>query len=321
MTLDLSIIIVNWNSAKYIRKCLLSIIEKSPNENYEIIVVDNGSYDDCCKIIENEFPEVRFVQSKENMGFAKANNLGYRYSSGKNILFLNPDTEIIGSAIKAMYNCLNSLNDAGAVGCKLLNTDLSIQTSCIQPFPTIINQLLDTELLKKIFPNYKLWGIKPLYSTGGFPVSVDVISGACIMVKKEIFDNIGHFSTDYHMYTEDIDLCYKIKLEGYKNYYLGSEEIIHHGGGSTKKHNINSFSTIMLRESAYKYFKKFRGNSVAQLYKFSMLFNSVFRTMILFFLWPLFVLTRKSEYFFNCLNKWRYIFRWAIGKEDWVKRY
>ena len=231
--IDLSIIIVNWNSANYIRKCISSIYENTKGIDFEIVVVDNASYDECESILKSEFPHVIFVQSTRNIGFAKANNLGFKYSFGETLLFLNPDTEIIGPALNQMLSFLQSTPDAGAVGCKLLNSDLSLQTSCIQPYPTILNQVLDIEYLKLRCPKLKLWGIWPLFHNNGNPEEIEVVSGACIMIKRNTFDKVEQFSTDYFMYTEDIDLCYKINQAGYKIYYIDDANIIHHGGGST----------------------------------------------------------------------------------------
>ena len=138
----LSIVIVNWKSADFLRKCLQSIFANASDMSLEVIVVDNASFDGSAELVEREFPGVHFVQSKENLGFAGANNLGVRSAKGRNLLFLNPDTEVIGTALERMSSFLDATPDAGAVGCKLLNTDGTVQTSCIQPFPTILNQAL-----------------------------------------------------------------------------------------------------------------------------------------------------------------------------------
>ena len=265
--MDLSIIIINWNSAEFLKKCLQSIYSNTSPLDFEVIVVDNASYDGCSALLEKEFSKVKLVQSTENIGFARANNLGFKYSSGRNLLFLNTDTEIIGSAINTMFSYLESIPDAGAAGCKLLNSDLSIQTSCIQPFPTILNQVLDARFLKLRFPKLKLWGIKPLFFSNGKPVGVDVISGACLMVKRTVFDKIGMFNTDYFMYSEDVDLCYKIKQIRYKPYYISKAEVIHHGAGSSSKKRHSQFSTILMKESKLIFFKKTRGKIYAYIYR------------------------------------------------------
>jgi len=149
---DLSIVIVNWNSADYVRRCVQAIRHNSPAFSYEIVVVDSGSFDRCGEMLNREFPEVRFVQSQSNVGFASANNLGAGLAMGRFLLFLNPDTEVVGDALDKLVKALEQQPDAGLAGARLLNTDGSLQTSCIQSFPTILNQVLDCEWLRRLFP-------------------------------------------------------------------------------------------------------------------------------------------------------------------------
>ena len=317
--IDLSIIIVNWNSANYIRKCISSIYEHTRGINFEIVVVDNASYDECESILKKEFPEVIFIQSEKNLGFAKANNLGFQNSSGKNILFLNPDTELIGPAIKVLFHYQESIPDAGAVGGKLLNTDLSIQTSCIQSFPTILNQTLDIDIFKLRFPKLRLWGgFQALFLNNSTPAVVEAISGACIMIKREIFEKIGLFNTDYFMFAEDIDLCYKVWQAGYKIYFINDAQIIHHGGGSTKKHNINYLNIVLMRESIFRFLQTYKGTSTAQLYRVSTIFTSLMRMMLTGLLISIYHKDDRVNSLCLAFNKWRKIMRWSLGLERWV---
>src|SRR5574338_126564 len=118
--MDLSVIIINWNSAEYVRNCLRSLFANTEGIEFEVIVVDNGSFDSCERIILTEFPTVRFLQSNDNLGFARANNYGSEKATGEYLLFLNPDTEIIGGAIAGMLSLIKSLPSCGALGCRLL---------------------------------------------------------------------------------------------------------------------------------------------------------------------------------------------------------
>lgn len=314
---DLSIIIINWNSADYVRKCLSSLYQGVNKTSFETIIVDNASYDNCEELVKRDFPDVKFVQSELNIGFAKANNLGFKYSKGRTLLFLNPDTEIIGSAIDDMFSSLHSLPIAGAVGCKLLNTDSSIQTSCIQAFPTIVNQALDIEFLRIKFPQLKLWGIKPLFISDIDPTDVQVISGACMMIKRDIFERVNYFSTDYFMYSEDVDICHKIKLAGYGIYYINKAEVVHHGGGSTQGKQQDFFSTVLMKESLLKFLIKTRGQTYGNVYRVSMVLIALFRLLVISLILPLYTIKNKSlKYTFN---KWKKILRWSIGMEQWAK--
>src|SRR5258708_5608114 len=180
--MDLSIIIVNWNSTDYLRHCLVSIYRETKGISVEVIVVDNASHDDSCAgLIEGEFSNVILHCSKENLGFAEGSNLGYELSSSQTLLFLNPDTEIRSDVFRRMLTELNADAGTGAVGSRLLNSDGSLQKSCIQTYPTILNQLLDSEFLRSKFPASRLWGMQPLFAQSSSPVRVEVISGACLM--------------------------------------------------------------------------------------------------------------------------------------------
>lgn len=312
--MDLSIIIVNWNSAKYIRGCLDSIYKNVKGISLEIIVIDNASYDECKRILKSEYPKVKFIQSKQNLGFAGANNLGFKNSTGKVLLFLNPDTEIIGTSIKNIYKKLITISDAGAIGCKLLNTDLSLQTSCVQPFPTILNQVFDIEWLKFHTPQLSLWGISPINLESDNPLPVEAISGACLMIKRDLFEKIGLFSNDYFMYTEDLDLCYKIKKANYKTYYDSKSSVIHFGGGSTNIEKNNKFSDVLMRESIKTFMKKYYGRNYASLYQFVFIFNACLKIYILILL-----STLRGKKYLNILKKWLNIYSWSLNREKWAK--
>ena len=203
--MDLSIIIVNWNSADYVKTCLASIFRAPPGLSFEVIVIDSGSNDNCGAIIARNFPAVKFIQANDNLGFPKANNRAYSCAKGDVILFLNPDTEIRGGMILNLWQSLRHLPQAGIVGAKLLNADGTVQTSCIQSFPTILNQVLDSELLRRWFPTARLWGMAALFKEGMQPEEVDIVSGACLMVKREVFERVGFFSTYCFMYVEDVE--------------------------------------------------------------------------------------------------------------------
>ncbi len=205
--LDLSIVIVNWNSVEFLKACIASVQRETHDVNYEIIVIDAASFDGCDRMLRNTYPEVRFIQSELNVGFGQANNRAFEASLGDSVLFLNPDTTVVGHAISVMHACLQQLPMAGAIGCRLLNGDHSLQTSCVQSFPTITNQVLDADWLRARWPSARLWGTRALYARDDAPQVVEAVAGACVMVKREVFERAGRFSKEYFMYCEDIDLC------------------------------------------------------------------------------------------------------------------
>jgi GT2 family glycosyltransferase len=317
--LDLSIIIINWNSAGFVRKCLQSVYAGTVGCTFEVIVVDNASFDKCGEIVRNEFPPARFIQSTVNLGFAKANNLGAREAKGRNLLFLNPDTEVIGDALLSMVLFLDARPDAGLVGCRLLNTDLSLQTSCVQAFPSILNQALDTEHLRRVFPKLRLWGMQALL-TDGNPVEVEVVAGACLMIKSDVYDAVGQFSSNYFMYAEDADLCFKSQQAGWKNYHLGSVSVVHHGGRSSDKKPESNFASVMMRESLLEFMRLRRGSFYAAAYQFSTVVIAVLRLLLLMVAFVFTLGRHRRESLRLAFAKWVKVLRWGLRMEAWSKQ-
>jgi GT2 family glycosyltransferase len=310
--MDLSIIIVNWNSKEYVANCISSILAKTRGIEFEILVIDNASFDGCDEMLRESYPQVRYLQSEKNVGFAKANNSAFRKSFARSVLFLNPDTEVIGPAINTMYDCLWSLPGAEAVGCKLLNGDGTVQTSCVQAFPTILNQLLDSELLRAIRPKSPFWGMAPLFGAGNEPKEVEALSGACIMVKRALFEQVGLFSEDYFMYAEDIDFCYKIRCLGHNCFYVPNATVIHFGGGSTQN-TPSEFSVVMMRESIWRFLRKTQGEVYGLGYRASMLISAIGRIVFLMILLPVRIIQRSREPWRASLHKWGAILTWSLG--------
>lgn len=311
--MDLSIICVNWNSVDYLRAAIATIRKYTHNVSYEIIVVDNASPDGRAKILKAEFPEIQLVESNVNLGFAKANNLGFKYSSGHYLLFLNPDTELVGPAIDVMVERMNSLPDAGVVGCKLLNSDGSIQTSSVQTFPTIMNQLLDIDYLRARWPHCKLWDVGMLFSENCGPVQVEMISGACLMVSRGVFEKVNLFSEEYFMYADDVDLCYKIQSLGLKNYYIGDATVIHHGGKSSSQRSANQWSVIMKFNSIFQFCVKTHGWFYGLVYRMAMAGSALVRLVLLGALFIVRSWQSKASSLRYAATKWIAVLQWSLG--------
>jgi len=317
--LDLSIIIINWNSAAFVRKCLLSIAKSIRTIEYEVIVIDNASYDGCSEMITSDFPKVHFVQSPRNLGFARGNNLGFQHSTGRNVLFLNPDTEVVGHAIERLVQFLDATPSAGVVGAKLLNSDLTVQTSCIQRFPSVLNRVLDADLLRKHLPNWSFWGTQPLFDNRPDPSPVEMVSGACQMLRRAVFERLHLYDTDYFMYAEDADLCWKAEKYGFKNYYVGDAIIVHHGGQSSEAKGESNFATVMMRESLYKFFSRHSGSLSAYSYRFAMSISSALRIGLLAILLIVTLGQFRRIVLVGTMHKWASVFRWSVGLETWVE--
>jgi GT2 family glycosyltransferase len=317
---DLSIIIVNWNSKDYLKRCITSILKTTFGIEYEIVVIDSASFDGCGEMLREQYPQVQFIQSDKNLGFAKANNEAFKVSRGRNLLFLNPDPELVSPAVNAMYDCVRSLPNAGAVGCKLLNADRSVQTSCVKSFPTILNQFLDSEVLRALWPKSFLWGMSVLFGAGNEPEQIEALSGACLMLRRSVFERVGLFSEEYFMYGEDVDLCHKVRRAGYQNLYVPRATVVHFGGGSTKR-ALSDFSEIMIRESNWRFLRKTRGRFYGVGYRSGTLFSSIARIVVLMMLPAGRIVCQRGDSLKTSLRKWRAILSWSLGFERWVKTY
>ena len=310
--MTLSIVIVNWNSKDYIRKCLQAIDRTCPGHRFQIIVVDGASFDGCGEMLAEEFPAVEFVQCEENIGFGRCNNLGFENVTGDAVLFLNPDTEVHDGAISTLLAHLSRQQHAGVLGARLLNSDGTLQTSCVLAFPTPSNQALDSELLRRLLPQSTLWDVSKAFSADEM-VKVQAVSGACMMMRSIVFRKVLGFSAELFMYEEDIDLCWEAEKLGLSNYYVPTAIITHHGGGSSSG-TASNFSTIWMRQSVSQFIRKRQGKGAACAYRFAMGLSSVIRLAILL---PSLGLTRNTrrERCRQSISKWFAILRWCCGLE------
>lgn len=305
----ISIVIVNWNSSKYLKNCLDSIHSYTLNYDIEIIVLDNASYDGSDEVVASYPQNIKFIQLEKNVGFAKANNIGFANTCSEYCLFLNPDTIIKQNVFQVLVDVAENNAKIGAIGCQLLNEDDSLQTSSIQSFPTITNQFINSNF---IVNRSKLYKIQE--SMLGAPLEVDMISGACMFVVSDIFRKVGMFSTDYFMYGEDLDLCYKIKREGYRILFTNKVCVTHFGGKCSSKRSTY-YGSVLMRESVYLFMKKFNGRFYSIGYRMGIAVSSFFRCIII--LPALALRWRNYKYVFE---KWFRIFRWSLGLETWVKK-
>lgn len=296
---DVSIICVNWNSVDYMRECIRSIYQFTQALSLEIIVVDNASPDGKASQLKAEYPEITLIESEENLGFSRANNLGFQHSTGSHLLFLNPDTKLISPAINLLMASAKSLPSAGVLGSRLLNADLSFQTSSVQKFPTILNQIFDHNSSADVPPE--------MGTAKGVPV--DMVSGACMLLPREVFIRAGMFSEDYFMYAEDVDLCFKVRNLGLNVYYCGEATIVHFGGGSSSQTGVEQFVVVGQRTAIMQFCRKTRGPLYAWMYRALMGAASVARIILIALMLPF---TKRPNIRWS-LRKWIAIWKWAIG--------
>lgn len=309
--MDVSVIIVNWNSKEYVQQCLASLYRHCRSFPFEVVVVDGASFDGCGEMLAKEFPSVVFVQSEVNGGFGAANNLAVRHSSGNFLFFLNPDTLLHENSLQILVDALRSNCRAVAVGCRLLNRDGTIQTSCVQSFPTVLNQALDSEFLRERFPEWKLWGVSPLYDRRQISTEVDVISGACMLVRRNAFEKVGGFTESYFMYGEDLDLCYKLNQAGGSLVYVPSTSLTHFGGGSSGQ-AAGNFSNTMMRHSVCQFMRSHYGKTSCVMYRAATAMSAVVRLILI---GPMLIFGRSVvRHGTSSWRKWWAILQWSLGK-------
>jgi GT2 family glycosyltransferase len=315
---ELSIIFVNWNSWHHLRQSLQALFAGEVGVDYEVIVVDNASSSADAEQIKTNFRQVKLIASNDNLGFAGANNLGAARAQGKHLLFLNPDTEVLGNAVAIMLEAMRTIGGAGIVGCKLLNTDGSVQTSCIQRFPTIWNQFLDTDFLRLRWKNWTVWGSAPLFTQDPNPVEVEVVSGACLLIDRDSFEQAGGFSREYFMYAEDVDLCHQIRKFGRKAFYTGNARVIHHGGGSSERCG-GAWVAVMQRQALLKFCYRARGRAYAQMFRLAMACNAILRLVLLAAALP-FRNPAPGRPLLVSIGKWFGVLKWSLGLERNISR-
>jgi GT2 family glycosyltransferase len=231
---QLSIIIVNYNSITLIEQCLVSVDKAIAGINTEIIVVDNNSTDGSKEYLPLKCINAKFIFNDANLGFAKACNQGFKISAGNYVLFLNPDTILTETCLKDCISFFESHPDAGAVGVRMLDEKGNMLKESKRGLPSPSASFYKLFGLTAMFPGSKTFG---KYYQGHLPENennpVDVLSGAFMIVKREVFEKVNGFDESFFMYGEDIDLSLRITQQGYKNYYLGEISVTHLKGGST----------------------------------------------------------------------------------------
>ncbi len=236
----LSIIIVNYNVKYFLEQALQSVFQSKTDFKFEVFVVDNHSVDGSIEMVSEQFPNVNLIASKENLGFSKGNNLAIKEAKGKYVLLLNPDTIVKEDTFQKVVDFMESKDEAGALGIKMMDGNGHFLPESKRGFPTPYVAFYKMSGLSKLFPKSKTFNRYHLGFLDKDKINeVDVLSGAFMLLRKSVIDEVGSLDEDYFMYGEDIDLSYRIKKAGYKNYYFPETEIIHFKGESTKKGSYN----------------------------------------------------------------------------------
>jgi GT2 family glycosyltransferase len=258
---NLSIIIVNYNVKSLLKKCLESIFEHEKNVEYEVIVVDNSSMDRSQEMLKRDFPQVKLVENKSNLGFSAGCNQGIKEGQGRYILLLNPDTELTPGGIKKMIEFMDSKPEVGICGPKMMDQEGNIQFSC-RSFPSYLTAVSSSQsILNRIFPQNLLSQKYLLKNQDHSQIQeVDWVSGSCLLAKREMLEKVGLLDERFYMYVEDVDLCYRAKKSGFSVFYFPQVLVIHHIGKSTQKKKITML--VEHHRSMYYFYRKHHNPNV-----------------------------------------------------------
>ncbi|MGO4770132.1 glycosyltransferase family 2 protein [Flavobacterium sp. W22_SRS_FK3] len=234
--MHLSVIILNYNVRYFLEQCVLSVQEALAAIDGEVIVVDNNSDDDSCQMMKNRFPEVKLIQNKENSGFPKGNNLGVEQAKGKYICILNPDTVVSEDTFSKILAFAEKQDNLGIIGCKLIDGTGNFLPESKRGIPTPWVAFTKIFGLYKVFPNQRLFNqYYAQHLKENQTGKVDILVGAFMVMKRDLYLEIGGFDEDCFMYADDIDLSYSVLQKQKNNYYFHETSVIHYKGESTVK--------------------------------------------------------------------------------------
>lgn len=233
--IDVSVIIVNWNTRDILRDCLDSVYAQTKGISFEVIVIDNASSDGSADLVKRSFPDVHLIENMENRGFAAANNQGMRLAAGRYVLLLNSDTVVLDNAIARMAAFAEGQSRAGVIGCRVLNADRTMQRTCFM-YPSPLNMLLAASYLYKLLPGSRLFGREQMTWWGRDDVrEVEVVTGCFMLVRRQAIDQVGLMDESFYMYGEETDWCFRFHQGGWKVMFAPSGQIIHLGGASSRR--------------------------------------------------------------------------------------
>jgi len=264
--MDVSIIIVNWNTKQLLRNCLQSVYERAGDVDYEIIVVDNASTDGSAEMVKNEFRQAILIENTKNRGFAAANNQAMAVAKGKYVLLLNSDTVVLDNAIANTVRFADENPQAAVTGCRVLNPDRTLQRTCFM-FPSILNMLLSSTYLYKLFPKNRFFGREQMTWWDRNDVrQVDVVTGCFMLVRREAIEEVGVMDDRFFMYAEETDWCYRFRKKGWTVMFAPVGDIIHFGGQSAAQKPVAMI--VQLRLSILKFIRKHYGWSAHLIARF-----------------------------------------------------
>ena len=296
---DLQIVIVSYNTRELLRNCLSSVYQKVKKIEFEVTVVDNGSSDNSAEMIRHEFPQVKLIENRENLGFARANNQAIKQGRARYFLLFNPDSGFRSGSSHKMIEFMDHHPEVGILGCKILNPDGTIQPSN-SDFPNLFTEFLRAFQLKRLIPAAALrekigkkWSgmlgstLKEyfrVYWDSRRVREVDWVSGACLLARRKAVEDVGLLDESFFMYYEDADWCYRMQRKDWKIFYFPFFEVVHYVGKGNSGFGPRTF--IERRRSMYHYFRKHKGKTVVFLLRLIIFWAFTLRWLGLLVIYP-----------------------------------
>lgn len=233
--MDVSVIIINWNTCGYLRGCLASIYDQTHGIDFEVVVVDNASHDGSPGMVKQEFPQVVLVENTENRGFAAANNQAMAIAQGRYVLLLNPDTLVLEGAIQKSVAFADENASCGVVGIRNESPDGTLQRNCFR-FASVFNLLVSAFGLHEVFPRSRVWGRERLSWWDYRSIrEVDCVAGCYMLVRHDAIRRVGVLNETYFMYGEEMDWCWRFSRSGWRVLYYPDAKIVHYGGAASSQ--------------------------------------------------------------------------------------
>lgn len=290
-----SVIIVSYNVQYFLELCLHSVIRSLQNINAEIIVVDNNSSDNSCDLVRHQFPEVNLIANSDNAGFSRANNQGLTIASGTYIHFLNPDTVVPEDFYQKTIQYLDEHEDVGCIGPRLIDGRGLYAVDSKKSFPSFWTSVFKLCGLSKFFPNSPVFNKYYAAQVDEMETApVDILSGCCLLVRNSaMMESGGGFDESYFMYCEDVDLCHRIRMKGYKNVYFPQVNVVHYKGESTRKLSYRYMKIFYEAHALFvkKYYPKNLGIAYISALRFVLFLRNILNwTRHLFLMFKMFIL-------------------------------
>ncbi len=285
--MDVSVIVVNWNTKALLHDCLKSIYEQGGEIDLEVIVIDNASTDDSAEMVKKNFPRVTLVENSDNLGFARANNIGIQASKGRYVCLVNSDVIVLEDCIKDLKSFMDEHPTTGMAGPRILNPDHTLQPSC-RHLPTIWNNLCSASGLNRLFPKsafFSDWIMN--YWNHDSVRSVDALSGCFWMVRRKSLNEVGLLDEDFFVYGEDLDWCKRFHKAGWDILFYPDAEAIHIGGASSANAPIKFY--LEMQKADLQYWRKHHGKIGKAGYAVVILLHNALRVIaraLQYAFWP-----------------------------------